>query len=74
MTTPEHISAYIARRRKRCLERCLKFREAERNGGFTTIDGYYYDAAFCRKLLRNDQKILLKLRTVRVTGWYPTEH
>lgn len=71
--TPE-IRQHVAQRRKRSLERCLKYRAMIAKGGVTTADDVFVDPAEIRKALRLDQKILLDLRILRSTGKYPTRH
>jgi len=69
----QEIAEYVMRRGM-CLARCLKWRGWIADGGTTTLDGDFYSPEFIRFLLKRDQKILLKLRVMRVTGEYPRDN
>lgn len=63
----------IAFRRKRTLERCLKYRGWIKEGD-RVVHGHVYTADSMRFMLRKDQMILLRLRIWRSTGLYPSEN
>lgn len=62
----------IAFRRKRTLERCLRYRRWIKEGDRVVHD-VVYTVEFMRFMLRKDQMILLRLRIWRSTGEYPIE-
>lgn len=63
----------IAFRRKRALERCLRYRGWIKEGDRVVQDAVY-TVEFMRFMLRKDQMILLRLRVWRSTGHYPSEN
>ena len=66
-------SEFIAQFRKRALTRCLSCRhdiaasrQHDPKGALRSVD-------HLRKMLRHDQRMLMKLRMMRLTGYYPTD-